>query len=236
MMTLQETMTELKALGNENIKKVLLKHGIVEPLFGVKVEHLKVIQKRVKMDYDLSNALYLTPNADAMYLAGLIADDAKMTKQDLQAWVKLAISKNISDYTVPWVAAGSKYGFELALEWIDSPEQHIAAAGWCTLSGLAALKPDHELDLPAIKILLNQIEERLPNATSRERSAMNGFIIAVGTYIKGLTNDAMATAVKVGTLTRDKDGTASKVPDAIENIKKTMDKNLIGKKKKTIKC
>lgn len=81
-MTLNETMAELKALGNENIKKVLLKHGIVEPLFGVKVEHLKVIQKKVKMDYDLSNALYFTKNADAMYLAGLIADDAKMTEQD----------------------------------------------------------------------------------------------------------------------------------------------------------
>jgi hypothetical protein len=39
-MNLTEIMTKLKSSGNENIKKILLKHGVKEPLFGVKVEHL----------------------------------------------------------------------------------------------------------------------------------------------------------------------------------------------------
>ncbi len=38
-MTLTEIMTELSSLGDENIKRILLKHGVKEPLFGVKVEH-----------------------------------------------------------------------------------------------------------------------------------------------------------------------------------------------------
>src|SRR5882757_10816713 len=118
-MTVQEIMDDLKSHGNEGIKKVLLKHGIKEPFFGVKVEYLKPIQKRIKMDYQLAKDLYATGNADAMYLAGLIADDEKMTKADLQTWVEMARSQNICDYTVPWVATGSKYGFELAMEWID---------------------------------------------------------------------------------------------------------------------
>src|SRR5260370_34031158 len=112
-MTLHEIMTELQSHGNENIKKILLKHGVKEPLFGVKVEHLKPIQKKVKMDYQLAKDLYATGNADAMYLAGLIADDEKMTKADLQTWVKQAESNNISEYTVPWGAAGSNYGNDL---------------------------------------------------------------------------------------------------------------------------
>ena len=86
------------------------------------------------MDYQLAKDLYATGNADAMYLAGLIADDEKMTKADLQNWVERAVSNNISEYTVPWVATGSKNGFELALEWIESPQEYIAAAGWATLS------------------------------------------------------------------------------------------------------
>ena len=45
---------------------------------------MKKIQKRVKMDYQLALDLYDTGIADAMYLAGLIADDAKMTRKDLQ--------------------------------------------------------------------------------------------------------------------------------------------------------
>src|ERR1700733_1887881 len=116
-MTVQQIMTELQSMGSDSIRTLLMKHGIKEPLFGVKVEHLKTIQKKVKKDYQLAKDLYATGNADAMYLAGLIADDEKMTKADLQTWVKQAVSNNVCDYTVPWVAVGSPHGFELALKW-----------------------------------------------------------------------------------------------------------------------
>src|ERR1700755_3690663 len=103
-MTIDEIMTQLEVNGSESIKKILLKHGVKEPFFGVKIEHLKPIQKKVKMDYQLAKDLYATGNADAMYLAGLIADDAKMTKADLQTWDEMALSNNTNEYTVPWVA------------------------------------------------------------------------------------------------------------------------------------
>src|ERR1700760_1090261 len=135
-MTVQEIMDDLKAHGNEGIKKILLKHGVKEPFFGVKIEHLKSIQKKVKMDYQLAKDLYATGNADAMYLAGLIADDEKMTKTDLQTWARQATSNNICEYTVPWVATGNPHGHELAMAWIDEKKEGIAAGGWATLGGL----------------------------------------------------------------------------------------------------
>src|ERR1039457_1131259 len=107
-MEVAEIMAELQGMGSESIKKILLKHGVKEPFFGVKVEHLKTIQKKVKKDYGLAKGLFATGNADAMYLAGLITDDEKMTKADLQIWAGEAVSNNISDYTVPWVAAEGK--------------------------------------------------------------------------------------------------------------------------------
>jgi len=235
-MTVKEIMTELEAFGNEGIKKILLKHGVKEPFFGVKVEHLKTIQKKIKKDYQLANELYATHNADAMYLAGLIADDEKMTRKDLQAWAKAAVSNNISEYTVPWVAAGSRYGYELATEWIDAKEEHIAAAGWATLSGLVALKPDEELDIAALKKLFARIAKDIHNAPNRVRHAMNSFIISAGSYVTALTKDAIATATKIGAVTVDMNGTACKVPDAIAYINKVIDKGNHGKKKKMIKC
>lgn len=235
-MTVKEIMAALKSFSDENIKKILLKHGVKEPFFGVKVEHLKTIQKKIKKDYQLAKDLYATGNADAMYLAGLIADDDKMTKEDLQAWVKMAVSDNISAYTVPWVAAGSPYGLELAMEWVNAKEEHIAVAGWATLSGWVAIKPDSELNMPALKKLLARIEKSIHTARNRERSAMNGFIIAVGTYVTELSKDAVATAIKIGKVTVDSNGTACKVPDAMEYIKKVADKGTTGKKKKTVKC
>ena len=235
-MTVSEIMTELQAKGDEGIKKILLKHGVKEPFFGVKVEHLKAIQKKVKTDYQLAKDLYATGNADAMYLAGLIADDPKMTAADLQAWAEAAVSNNISEYTVPWVAAGNQCGFELALKWIDSPVEHIAASGWRTLGDWVAMKPDNEIDLNAIKALLDRVVKNIHSAQNRVRQTMNGFVIAVGSYIAPLTNDAIAAANKIGPVTVDMNGTACKVPDAVEYIKKAEARGALGKKKKMVKC
>jgi len=236
MATVTEIMAELQSLGSESIKKVLLKHGIREPFFGVKVEYLKPIQKRIKMDYQMAKDLYATGNADAMYLAGLIADDAQMSKSDLGAWVVQAVSNNISEYTVPWVAAGNKYGFELAMDWIDAKEEYIAAAGWATLSNIVSLKPDNELDMAALKSLLQRTERDIHDEQNRVRQKMNGFIIAVGSYVPSLTAEAIATAKRIGQVIVDMNGTACKVPDAIEYTNKAIERGSLTKKKKTVKC
>lgn len=235
-MTVKEIMAELKSFGNDSIKNIFLKHGVKEPLFGVKVEHLKIIQKKIKRNYQLALELYATNNADAMYLAGLIADDEKMTKENLQDWVKLAVSSNINTYTVPWVAASTKHGFELAIEWINAKEEHIAVTGWSTLSGWVSVKSDKELDLKALKSLLDRVVKNIHTAQSKERQAMNNFVIALGVYVQDLTKDAIAAATQIGVVTVDMNGTACKVPDAIVYINKASDKGVLGKKKKTLKC
>src|SRR5687768_5613982 len=89
-LTAKKIVAQLKTLGTEGYKKTMLRHGAAEPIYGVTVEELKKIQKQVKKDYQLALDLYDTGISEAMYLAGLIADDEKMTKKDLQHWVKTA--------------------------------------------------------------------------------------------------------------------------------------------------
>jgi 3-methyladenine DNA glycosylase AlkD len=226
-MTVQSIMSELKSFGDEGIKKILLKHGVKEPFFGVRVEHLKTIQKKVKKDYQLAKDLYATGNADAMYLAGLIADDEKMTKEDLRAWAKQALSSNINEYTVPWVATGSKHGFGLAKEWIDDKEEHIVVTGWATFGNLVALIPDKDLDIAMLKSLMARVTKTIHDAPNRVRQTMNGFIAAVGIYVPALTDEAVATAKKIAPLT---------ARSAEEQILKVKAKGTLGKKKKTVKC
>jgi 3-methyladenine DNA glycosylase AlkD len=235
-MTINEIMADLEAHANEGIKKILIKHGVKEPFFGVKVEHLKTIQKKVKKDYQLAKDLYVTGNADAQYLAGLIADDAKMTRADLQTWAKGALSDNISGNTVPWVATEGNYGYELALEWIESPEEYIAVAGWATLGSLASLKPDSELDMDSLKSLLNRVEKTIHSSPNRVRGTMNNFIISVGAYVAPLSDYAITVANNIGPVTVIKEGTACKTPAAAEYIAKAIARGSLGKKKKTVKC
>ncbi|MBM3461575.1 MAG: DNA alkylation repair protein [Armatimonadetes bacterium] len=236
MSTADAILNELKSLGNESTRKVFLKHGAREPFFGVKVEDLKKIQKRVKKDYELALALYETGNSDAMYLAGLIADDRRMRREDLEAWVNGAYWYMISEYTVPWVASGSPHGHALALEWIESDREMVATAGWATLSSLVATQPDESLNLEELKQLLKRVGETIHRQPNRVRYTMNGFVASVGGYCKPLTALALETAGKIGKVSVDMGETACNVPDAADRIGKIEARGSLGKKRKSAKC
>ena len=235
-MTAKEILAELKPLGTDSYKKVMLNHGVKEPFFGVKISDLQKIQKRIKKDYQLALDLYETGNYDAMYLAGLIVDDARMTKKDLQHWIANATHEPLASSTVSWVAAGSPQGWELALEWIESKKPLTAEAGWSTLRSLVSIKNDSELDLAELKRLLDRVRKTIHQAPNDVRSSMNSFVIAVGSYVQPLTDTAVQTAEKIGPVTVDMGNTSCHVPSAPDSIRKVQKRGAIGKKRKSAKC
>src|SRR4051794_19302185 len=167
--TANEVVNELRPLGSEGYRKVLRNHGIPNPMFGVKIEDLKKIQRRVRKDYRLALDLYDTGIYDARYLAGLIADEAKMTEMDLRHWLATANCGALCEYTIPWVTAESAHGRELALEWIDASEEHVASAGWATLSSLVSITDDADLDLDELKRLLACVQKSIHTQPNRVR-------------------------------------------------------------------
>lgn len=235
-MNAQAILDELRPLGRDSYKKVLLNHGVREPFFGVKIEDLKRIQKRIKKDYQLALDLYATGNYDAMYLAGLIADDARMTREDLQRWVENARGGALAGTTVPSVAAGSAHGWALALEWIESRVESIAAAGWATLATILSVKDDADLDIPGIEQLMARIGREIHSSPNDVRYAMNSFLICVGSYVRSLTPLAIRTAETIGKVSVDMGNTACKVPFAPDYIRKIEQRGTIGKKRKSARC
>jgi 3-methyladenine DNA glycosylase AlkD len=235
-MTAKQILAELKPLGSDSYKKVMSNHGVKEPFFGVKISDLQKIKKRIKKDYQQALDLYDTGNYDAMYLAGLIADDARMTKKDLQHWIANATHRPLASSTVAWVMAGSPHGWELALEWIDSKKAVTAEAGWATLRSLVSIKDDAELDLPKLKQLLDRVRKSIHQAPNDVRSQMNSFVIAVGSYVQPLTDTAVQTAEKIGPVTIDMGNTSCHVPFAPDYIRKAQKRGAIGKKRKSAKC
>lgn len=235
-MNAKTILEEIKPLGSESYKRVIFKHGVKEPCFGVKISDLQKIVKRVKMDYQLALDLYDTGNYDAMYLAGLIADDARMTKKDLHHWASKAYCNALASFTVAWVASGSAHGWEIGVEWIDSKSPLIAAAGWATLGSLVSIRDDSKLDLPALKKLLQRIQKTIHQSPDPVQLQMNSFVIAVGCYVEPLTDVAIQAAEKVGPVTVDMGDTSCQVPSASDSIRKVQLRGTIGKKRKTAKC
>ncbi|MDD3686463.1 MAG: DNA alkylation repair protein [Bacteroidales bacterium] len=235
-MTVDEIMLQLKEFGSETTKKTYLKHGAKEPLFGVKVEDMKKILKKTKKNHELSIQLFATGNFDAMYLAGLMADETKITEEQLNKWVDMAYWSWISEYAVPWVAAETSFGFEIGLNWIKSEKETTASAGWATLAYFAAVNDDLKLDINKYSQLLDYVAENIHNAQNRVRYVMNGFVIAIGTHVKELNPKAKDIAKKIGIVNVIMDGTACKVPLATDYITKIEVAGKVGKKRKTARC
>lgn len=237
-MTSKQVLDELKKAGSENIKNIYIKHGAKEPFYGVRIEDMKKIQKKIEKEswQQIAYDLYNSGIGDAQYMAGLLADGSKMTKKELQAWADKASYGGISEYSVAWVTSENEGAMELALKWIDSPKASIATSGWTTLSSIMATWPDEKLDISLLKKLLKRIEKDIHKAPNRVRYCMNGFVIAAGSFVKDITKDATETGKKIGHVEVDMNGTACKVPFAPDYIKKVIDKGYLGKKKKTAKC
>ena len=137
---------------------------------------------------------------------------------------------------MPWIAAETEHGFELGLKWIQSDIESVASAGWGTLAYYAAVQEDEKLDIKTYTKLLDTVEKEIHEAQNRVRYTMNGFVIAVGTYVEALTKKSKDVAKKIGKVNVDVGGTACKVPLANDYIDKVITKGRIGIKRKTARC
>lgn len=236
MATKTQIMTELTSLGDASTKRTHMRHGAQEPCYGVKVQHLKVIQKRVKHDHPLALQLYKTGCMDAQYLASMICEPSQMTKAVLTEWVATANCQMISEYSVAWAAAESPIAWEIGQEWIKSNDPIVVAAGWQTLSCFVAITADDQLKLPAIKKLIQAIPKTIHGKSVRVVYTMNAFLISVGCYVESLTDEAVEIAERLGKVELDLGDNDCKVPVAKDTIEKAIKAGKVGKKRKTAYC
>ena len=96
MPSVAAVMAQLKSVGTEKTRVIHARHGMdAKRLLGVSVADLKVIEKAIRKELGkgkeaerqkLALGLYATGVMDAMYLAGMLADGAKMTTDELRTW------------------------------------------------------------------------------------------------------------------------------------------------------
>lgn len=238
MPTATAILAQLKKKGTEQARKTYARHGMApEHTFGVSIADLKLIAKTIKGQQALACELYSSGMMEAMYLAALVADGAQMNAKQLDQWVEGASDlRMVAEYNVPWVTVENPKARELALKWMKSKRELVAAAGWCTYSGLLAITPDDALDLTEIEKLLNTVVKEIKTAPNRVRSTMNGFVIAVGTYVKPLLKQTKVAAKQIGAVAVDVGDTECKIPLASAYIEKAESSGRLGKKRKTIRC
>lgn len=220
-MTCAETMKTLESMGSEQMRKTWARHGMGDDAFGVSFANLGKLTKQIKTDHALACELWKTGNADARNLATYIADPAKFTASELDAWANSITCYAHADL-LSVLAARSPLARARAAAWMKSKQEFVNSCGW-NLLGQLAKNPAVPDDL--FEERLGVIERDIHKAPNRVRHGMNNALISIGTRSPRFEKLALAAAARIGKVVVDHGDTACKTPDAATYIKKTNARN-----------
>ena len=214
-MTLKETLSELKAAGTAQNRKIYGRHGVTREMFGVSYAVLGKLTKKIKTDHELALGLWKSGIHDAMVLATMIADPAKLKTTVANKWVKEVDSYPLLDGFCK-VIAQTSFAMERAEAWMKSKDEWTGNGGWGVLSHLAPTMSNAVLAKH-----ITAIEKKIHAAPNRTRYTMNGCLISIGIQNAAIQKKAIAAAKRIGKVEVDHGQTSCKTPDAASYIAKT---------------
>lgn len=216
-LTLAEVMKTLQKAGTAQAKKTYLRHGAVEPVFGVSFATLGELVKKIRVDHALALKLWDTGNFDARNLAYKIADPAQLTPAELDRWAKETTVAMCALYPAMLGAEGPA-GQPTAQRWLAAADERLRASGWGLVAQLAAR--DEAVPDAWFAERLSEIEKSIHAAPNAVRGPMNGAVIAIGGRSQALKKAALAAARRIGQVEIDHGDTSCETPDAAEYIEK----------------
>lgn len=219
-MTLREIQSFLKKHGTAQNRKVYLRHGASEPLYGVSFAHLNQLAKKIKTDHPLALKLWNTGNMDCRTLALKIADPEQMTTRLAEEWVKASSYKvlagELADLMSRSVLSESRMN-----KWMKSKKEFIRKAGYDLLScRLVAGDSTLTEDLHPI---ISTIEKEIHASPDLARHAMVMTLISIGIYRPELEKHVLDAGRKIEPVKVDHGKTGCKTPEIapyIERAKK----------------
>lgn len=198
LITAHGVLATLKKLGDAETKRSYMNHGAKEPLFGVPLNQLKALKKKMKTNHELALSLYQTGNSDAMYFAGLIDDPEKVSPDQLTSWVEKANWDMISERCVAVLASKTPYGFQMAQQWIRSERTETKCAGYALYGQLFRSVDDTAIDMAEVEVILENIAQQIQQEHVRTQNAMVNCLILAGVHIEEMFTKALKIADQIG--------------------------------------
>jgi 3-methyladenine DNA glycosylase AlkD len=193
-MTLNETLKQLKALGNEKRRAHNTKYGAGDNQFGVKHGDIRVLAKKIHSNRELAMPLWQTRNVDAQLLATLLIEPETLSAQEVDRMVRSVTFVHVADWFNAYVVAQHPDKETLRQGWMGADDRWAARAGWHLTAERVAKSPDG-LDLPA---LLARIESEMATADPEVQWTMNNTLAAIGIHVPKLRKRAIAIGEKLG--------------------------------------
>jgi len=193
-MTLNETLKQLKALGNEKMRTHNTKYGAGDNQFGVKHGDIRVLAKKIKNDHKLAISLWETGNADAQLLATLLIKPKDLSAKEVDQLVRSVAFSHVADWLISYIVKQHSDKETLRQEWMVDDDRWAARAGW-SLTAERVVKSSEGLD-PSV--LLDRIESEMTNADPVVQWTMNSTLAEIGIHFPKQRKRAIAIGEKLG--------------------------------------
>ena len=193
-MTLQETLEQLKALGNEKTRAHNTRYGAGANQFGVKHGDIRVLAKKIQPNHELAMSLWETGNVDAQLLAVLLIKPKTLSAQEVDRLVRSVTFVHVADWLNSYVVRQHPDKETLRQEWMATEDRWAARAGWDLTAERVGKSPD-ALDLPA---LLDRIESEMASAEPEVQWTMNNTLAGIGIHFPKHRKRAIAIGEKLG--------------------------------------
>lgn len=218
-MRLDEAMHELESRGSDQTRRTYLRHGASEPLFGVRIGDLRPMARHIGTDHDLARQLWASGNVDARLLACMVADTARASEIELDAWLADIETYFLVDVFVAELASRRQGRRERAERWIASARDRTAQAGW-DLMNVVALQ-DQDVADDYFLAWLDVIAERISSYGNWTRRAASNVITSIGLRTDSLEAAARRAAERMGHVDFDPGQTSCVMPDPIAYLERT---------------
>jgi 3-methyladenine DNA glycosylase AlkD len=192
--TLEETLRQLKSLGNAAVRAQNAKRGAGDNQFGVKLGDLRILANKIKTNHELALSLWKTGNIDAQFLATLLINVNLLSADELERMVKSVTFAWVADWLHSYVVKEHADKETLRKKWMMSDDRWAARAGWQLTAGRVAKSPEG-LDLDA---LLDRIVKEMGAAAPEVQWTMNSCLAAIGIHFPKLRKRAIAVGEKLG--------------------------------------
>src|SRR5262245_13576918 len=133
--TLEAVLKQLKALGDEAVRKQNAKSGVGwrgagDNQFGVKHGDIRALAKKLKANPELAMALWKTGNVDAQYLAILLMDPKALSAKELDGLVRTVSYAWVAEWLASYVIKQHAEKETLRQKWMADDNCWAARAGW----------------------------------------------------------------------------------------------------------
>jgi 3-methyladenine DNA glycosylase AlkD len=193
-MTLNETLKQLKALGNEKVRAQNAKRGASDNQFGVSLGDIRKLAKKIRTDHELALSLWETGNVDAQFLSALLVQPKKLSAKEMDGMVRSVSYVWVADWLNSYVVRQHPDKETLRQGWMTADDRWAARAGWDLTAERVGKSPDG-LDVPA---LLDRIEAEMAIAKPEVQWTMNNTLAGIGIHFPKHRKRAIAIGEKLG--------------------------------------